>query len=81
MLPMEDYIPPFALLVVGLILGVLFGEESPIGVLAGGLFAWGFFWTIRVWCEHGEALRYLRERDRVDRMARLVEDLEHDRRP
>ena len=79
MLPVEDYIPPFALLILGIILGGLFGDESTVGVISGGLFVWGFFWTIRIWCDHGEAVRLLRERDRAERMVRMVEDLDRDR--
>ena len=79
MLPVEDYTPPFALLILGLVLGGLSGEESAVGVVGGGLFVWGLFWTIRIWCEHGEAIRLLGERDRVERMVRMVEELDRDR--
>ncbi|MBN8868260.1 MAG: hypothetical protein J0H66_00095 [Solirubrobacterales bacterium] len=80
MLPMEDYIPPFFLLAVGFVLGVVFGDESAAGVVGGGLFVWGFFWTIRVWCDHGTAISYLRHRDRAERFEQLVEELDRDRR-
>lgn len=76
----ENYIPPFSLLLLGLILGGLFGDESVVGVIGGGMFVWGFFWTIRIWGEQGEAIRLLRERDRAERMARLVEQVECERR-
>lgn len=80
MLPIEDYIPPFLLLAVGSLLVGIFGDNSAVGVIGGGLFVWGFFWTIRVWCDHGEAISYLRHRDRSERFERLVEEMERDRR-
>lgn len=80
MLPLGDYLPPFFLLTVGFLIGVVFGDQSAVGVVGGGLFAWGFFWTIRVWCDHGEAISYLRQRDRAKHSDRLVEELDRDRR-
>ncbi len=80
LVPIEEYVPPFALMIVGLLIGEAFGDASAIGAIVGGLFVWSFFWTIRIWCEHGEAVRLLRERDRIERMARMLEELDRDRR-
>ena len=80
MLPIEDYIPPFLLLAVGCVLVGIFGDNSAVGVIGGGMFVWGFFWTIRVWCDHGEAINYLRDRNRSERFERLVEEMDRDRR-
>lgn len=80
MLPIEDYIPPFLLLAVGSVLVGIFGDNSAVGVIGSGVFVWGFFWTIRVWCDHGEATSYLRHRNRSERFERLVEEMDRDRR-
>lgn len=80
MASLTSYLPPFALLIVGLVLGELFGEESSVGVLGGGLFVWGFFWVIRIWSEEGEALRIVRARDKAERMEQLTEQVERARR-
>lgn len=76
MLSFDRYLPPFTLLILGLIAGVVFGDDSVLGVVGGGLFVWGFFWVLKIWSEEGEAVRLLRQRDREDRVRRMTEEMD-----
>lgn len=90
MLSFDEYIQPLFLSVAGLAVGVidylvffvLAGSKmSGIGFLGIGAAFAGIFWTVGIWRERREAIRWLEDQERADRVARYVEELRDGRQP